>query len=238
MDRLKQWLQGYPNARILDVGCGVGNFIHLLLEAGAQNANITGIDVSATAIEAAKKHFQENSNIAFVQGDILDSPFAAQSFDIVCLSNTLHHLEKPTEVFAAMRTLLKPGGSLFINEMISDGLSDAQLSHRKLHHFAAEIDRAMGVYHAPTYTRGELKRKLHRLTGSVHIECWDLTFGEMPVPSKEEVAQLASTVDRLLSRVHEEAAMHVLAKKGQRIKNYLTKHSFAGATQVAAAIQF
>lgn len=238
MEHLKQWLSTVQTPRILDVGCGVGNFIHLLLETGLTDASIVGIDMHAPSIEAAKRHFASLPNVTFVHGDILSSPLEHASFDIVCLSNTLHHLEQPKQVFAAMRRLLKPGGALLINEMISDGLSKAQISHRKLHHFAAEIDRHVGVYHAPTYAKQTLERKLRRLVHDGSWTMWDLSFGEAPSPTKEEIEQLASTVDRLLSRVQDETVKLRLTAKGERIKTYIRTHSFAGATQVAATVVF
>jgi len=238
MERLKQWLSQYDKPRILDVGCGVGNFIHLLLETGVKDATFVGIDVSKGAVAAARGHFADHPAIAFVEGDVLTAPLQSGSFDIVCLSNTLHHLEKPEAVFARMKELLKPGGALLINEMVSDHLTPAQLSHRKLHHFAAEIDRLMGVYHAPTYTKKVYAAKLKRLTGITPQSIWELSFGEGPKPTASQIEQMMTTLDRLLSRLPESEEKSKLQAKGERIKAHMRKHSYDGATQVAAVIVF
>jgi ubiquinone/menaquinone biosynthesis C-methylase UbiE len=236
METLRQWLSQIDRPRILDVGCGAGNFIHLLLETGVKDASFVGIDVSKGAIAAARGHFADHPNIAFVEDDVLGAPLEEGSFDVVCLSNTLHHLKKPDAVFERMRKLLKPGGALLINEMVSDHLTKAQLSHRKLHHFAAEIDRLQGMYHAPTYPKAAYLARLEWLTGKTPDKVWELAFGIESKPTAEQVEQMAGTVDRLLARLPEGEAKTGLLAKGERIKNHMHRHSFAGATQVAAVI--
>ena len=92
------------------------------------------------------------------------------SFDIISLSNSLHHLENPKEIFAEMERVLAQYGIIIINEMISDGLSKRQKSHLKLHHFAAEVDRALGGTHNETFKGVRFRMKLVR-TKSNSISC-------------------------------------------------------------------
>jgi SAM-dependent methyltransferase len=61
--------QGKLRSNVLDAGCGVGD---TALELAAQGYTVVGIDVSATAINAATEAAQERglTNATFIQGDI------------------------------------------------------------------------------------------------------------------------------------------------------------------------
>ena len=75
------------NLKILDVGCGKGFLLHDLK---SQNPKIevTGIDVSAYAIENAMDTVKSNCHI----GCASELPFNDNSFDLVISINTLHNL--------------------------------------------------------------------------------------------------------------------------------------------------
>jgi SAM-dependent methyltransferase len=49
-------------------------------------------------------------NIAFVQGDILDLGRIGRTFDHICCTGVLHHMQDPIAGFRVLRDLLKPGG--------------------------------------------------------------------------------------------------------------------------------
>jgi ubiquinone/menaquinone biosynthesis C-methylase UbiE len=61
--------QGTLRSEVLDAGCGVGD---TALEIAAQGYSVVGIDVAATAINAATKAAEKRglTNATFVQGDI------------------------------------------------------------------------------------------------------------------------------------------------------------------------
>jgi ubiquinone/menaquinone biosynthesis C-methylase UbiE len=44
-------------------------------------------------------------------------PFENQEFDMIVSNGSLHHWEKPVEVFNEMYRVLKPGGSVFVNDL-------------------------------------------------------------------------------------------------------------------------
>ena len=86
----KQLVEKYQlgdGAKILDVGCGKGFLLHDLK---SQNPKIevTGIDVSAYAIENAMETVKGNCHI----GCASELPFDDNSFDLVISINTLHNL--------------------------------------------------------------------------------------------------------------------------------------------------
>ncbi len=71
---------------ILDIGCGVGQFVHHF----SRRANhVIGIDVHFKSIVAAKRHFKED---VFLVTDATTLPFKQKSFDTIILSYSLHHI--------------------------------------------------------------------------------------------------------------------------------------------------
>jgi SAM-dependent methyltransferase len=91
---------------LLDLGCSSGAF----LEAVKGPAwHLYGIEMSA---EAAKKAEARAGARVFV-GDILDAPFAPESFDVVTCFDVLEHVYEPRAVLAKVREWLKPGGIFY-----------------------------------------------------------------------------------------------------------------------------
>lgn len=67
--------------RVLDVGCGDGEFA---VELAKRGAIVTGIDASAAMIDAAKRRaIQHNADINFEMAEAERLPFPAEEFDMV-----------------------------------------------------------------------------------------------------------------------------------------------------------
>lgn len=93
-------------ARILDVGCGRGEFCAYFKELGYE---AEGIDLSKTGIEYARK---QHPGITFHAGltDML-LPQRAASFDAVFSSEVIEHLFDVGDYLKSIHELLKPGGA-------------------------------------------------------------------------------------------------------------------------------
>jgi len=97
---------------ILEVGCGAGNNIWFFAEEGF---NGFGIDMSASAIEFAKRYLAERGVTADLRvGDISVLPWAAGSFDFVLDRGALTQIgyEHIEAVLAEVLRVLKPGGKM------------------------------------------------------------------------------------------------------------------------------
>jgi protein-L-isoaspartate O-methyltransferase len=108
----------YPaSARVLEVGCGVGAQT-VTLAKNSPHALITAIDISESSIVQAKKEVEAAglTNVTFQQGDIFDLPFESESFDHLFVCFVLEHLTKPGGALAALKRLLKTGGSITVIE--------------------------------------------------------------------------------------------------------------------------
>lgn len=99
---------------LLDVGCGAG----ILTEALARNNAIAcGIDISVSAIEAAKQHAQ-NQNLEINYHVSSPEEFALthpHQFDVVTCMELLEHVPDPAAVIGACASMLKPGGHVFFS---------------------------------------------------------------------------------------------------------------------------
>lgn len=98
------------DSRIIDLGCGSGEFIRILMERGF--TNLEGLEPQADLVKAA--------NLSFItQGDCLSTPRDAGAYDAVIISGVLHHLRSFDDVVATLinvRTLLRPKGLFFSME--------------------------------------------------------------------------------------------------------------------------
>lgn len=104
--------------RILELGCGAGN-ISLWLE--KQGYEVTGIDISPTAIAWAKsKCLDAGGTTRFFVDNVLDMRFAEDGyFDIVLDGHCLHCIigDDRRAFFSESSRVLKPGGRLLIDTM-------------------------------------------------------------------------------------------------------------------------
>jgi len=101
--------------RVLDVGCGDGEFA---LELTRRGAVVTGIDASAAMIDAAKKRAaHHNADIVFQVATAEQLPFAAEQFDVVTAITILCFIDDAGPVFREIARVLRPGGSVVIGEL-------------------------------------------------------------------------------------------------------------------------
>jgi 2-polyprenyl-6-hydroxyphenyl methylase/3-demethylubiquinone-9 3-methyltransferase len=98
--------------RVLDVGCGGGILSESMAAAGAR---VTGIDMGAAALEAARKHIRHGSlEIEYIQMSV--EQFAQNQparFDVIACMELLEHVPDPSSIVKACARLIKPGGDLF-----------------------------------------------------------------------------------------------------------------------------
>ena len=87
----------------IDVGCGDGATI---VKWGREGLNLTGVDVSATAVELA-----QNAGLnALLVSDAADLPFESDTFDVGICLEVLEHLLAPADAAREILRVLRPGG--------------------------------------------------------------------------------------------------------------------------------
>ncbi len=102
-----------PGDRVLDVGCGPGNYTRPIAVAAGPGGLAVGIDPSGAMLAAAVKRGGE-ANLAYVRGDGAALPFADAGFDAVCCIGALHLIAEPLESLEAMVRVLGPSGRLVV----------------------------------------------------------------------------------------------------------------------------
>jgi len=98
-------------ARVLEIGCGSGDFAAWLAEGGADA--VTGQDLSSVAIADANGRFQLD-NLTFAVGDIENIAYPAESFDLVVSCETIEHVLSPPKAISELARVLRPGGVLLL----------------------------------------------------------------------------------------------------------------------------
>jgi ubiquinone/menaquinone biosynthesis C-methylase UbiE len=108
----------YPAGSIvLEAGCGVGAQT-ITLARNSPGARIFSVDISAASLTEAKTRADAAglTNVQVLQADIFALPFASESFDHVFVCFVLEHLSRPVEALVALKTLLRPGGTITVIE--------------------------------------------------------------------------------------------------------------------------
>ncbi len=96
------------NPRILDLGCATGWMANLLSEFGPTE----GVDLSETAIAAAKSQFPE---IRFAAGDLYQIQLASEPVDVVVCQEVIPHVSDQPLLIRRIAEVIKPGGYLIIS---------------------------------------------------------------------------------------------------------------------------
>lgn len=153
-DNLNNFFKDKPAGEILDVACGTGQFISKLAPI-FPSAKFNGIDPNPESIEKAKNIWQ-NQPASFYQMEAGNLCFENNSFDLLSISNAMHHLPYLKESFTEMKRVLKPEGYVVVSELCGDNLSPAQENQKFYHHIKSFTDRKAGIYHHETWTRDEI----------------------------------------------------------------------------------
>ncbi|HEC35768.1 MAG TPA: class I SAM-dependent methyltransferase [Anaerolineae bacterium] len=106
--------------RLLDVGCGTGNFLAQMRKRGGWE--VYGLDINWEAIEYAQRRF----HLRVCSGVLEEAQYPSAFFDVVTLWNVLEHLHNPRQTLREVRRILHPDGILALS-VPNGGSLDARL---------------------------------------------------------------------------------------------------------------
>jgi SAM-dependent methyltransferase len=108
----RDWLlaQVPPGARVLDLGCGAGEFATALREAGAHPV---GVDVAREALRRAGERDPALDLRLWAPGEPL--PVHDASFDVAWAGEVLEHVADLAPWLSEVRRALRPGGELLLS---------------------------------------------------------------------------------------------------------------------------
>lgn len=102
----KYWLypslNSYLEGKVLDIGCGIGDFLKYY-------KNSVGVDINPNIVDFCR---QSGHEVYLMHNDFL--PFKNSDFDCVILDNVLEHLENPKNILNEIHRVLRENGTLII----------------------------------------------------------------------------------------------------------------------------
>jgi ubiquinone/menaquinone biosynthesis C-methylase UbiE len=212
-------------SRVLDVATGGGGFIHFLIEGLNDYSEIIGVDNNDRAAASFAEAFKENPKVHFQQMDAHRLDFPDASFDLVCISNSLHHLD-PEPVLSEMKRVLRPGGYLLVSEMYRDNQTETQQTHVLLHHWWAAVDTVNGIVHRETYQRRELVEMVNSLGFENEAE-FDLSELDENPKDPAILAELNPVFERYIQRAEGHPDLQA---RGEELRKRVTEIGFHSAT--------
>lgn len=99
------WLHGSGRGRILDVGCGKGEFLANMRNLGWE---VVGVEPDPKAVNLARKQYDLDT----YQGTLEEAGFPEESFDVITMNHVIEHLPDPISTLRECHRVLRPGGSL------------------------------------------------------------------------------------------------------------------------------
>lgn len=113
---LPQALQG---RRVLDIGCSDGYFSFEAEKRGADVVAIDFVPESYTGFATARRIL--DSRVTYRMDNVYNlGPEGYGTFDVVFFMGVLYHLRKPLAALDAIRSVMKPGGELYVGTMLID----------------------------------------------------------------------------------------------------------------------
>lgn len=105
-------------SKILDIGCGTGNFSIKLEKMGFK---VVGIDISGEMLEAARKKARaEGLEIEFYEMDIYSMKFQDEAFDGAISMAAFEFIKEPEKAAAEIFRVVKKGGQILIGTINRD----------------------------------------------------------------------------------------------------------------------
>jgi len=156
---IKNLLKLKKNKKILDAGCGIGQYVSV---ARALGFKASGLDISEEAVSIARKRKEKA-----ILGDMRKMPFRSNSYEIVIAGGSLEHFPETSKAVEEISRVLKPQGIL---------LGNVPYRYALLYSLSRKIQQILGIWKAgyeKTFSKSEFSRILS--DNGLHLEMIQLT---------------------------------------------------------------
>ncbi len=178
-----------PGARVLELGCGTGEFTLRVTGAGV---HVVALDLVAELLARAQRKIGPGRPAFFVRGDAQVLPFPDRAFNVVYGCSVLHHLDLDRALHE-VRRVLAPGGRLVFSEpnLLNPQVFLMFKCRALKRHFSVSADES-------AFTRGTIIRLLRR-TGfeRVAVRYFDFLHPAVPAGLVPSIERIGSCVEQI-----------------------------------------
>lgn len=231
MEAFVQKFKDYQAGKVLDVGTGSGKYIPTLQTIFKQYHEIIGIDMDTLALQNATTKYFGNEQIKFIEMNAEELLFEDHEFDTVCISNAIHHMPPESKTIKQMLRVLKTNGIILINELICDKQNEFQQTHVMYHHFSADIDMRLGIYHHYTYTKQEIISFVQNKGISIDY-LYEYNESKEDVMAKQDISLLTQACRNHITRTSEFEDHIEFKQRGEEIIDRLHSIGVQRPTQL------
>jgi ubiquinone/menaquinone biosynthesis C-methylase UbiE len=146
-EQIERYFQRYKFAssyvrgkRVLEIGCGGGQGLSLLKQAGA--LSILGIDIEERNLTFARKTYRDDTTIQISRQDIHQCSMPSESFDCILMFEVIYYLSDARVILSKCKKMLSPGGVIII-ESANVQWSDFNPSPFYVRYFSAQEMHAL-----------------------------------------------------------------------------------------------
>ncbi len=94
------------NLKLLDVGCGSGQFLYEMKNLGLK---VNGVEPSDFDEKSSEKY-----NLNIKKNDLLSAKFPSNSFDLITMNQVLEHVPNPSEIIKEIFRILNKNGTFIV----------------------------------------------------------------------------------------------------------------------------
>lgn len=127
-----------PSARVLEVGCGTGNYVRSL--AGSQGWDAYGLDPSPAMLSSQRS---EAELVPLILGRAEQIALAADTLDLVLSVDVIHHVADKAAFYAGVARVLRPGGQVCT---VTDSADIIRCREVLSGYFPETVDRELARY--------------------------------------------------------------------------------------------
>ena len=156
---LLEKLSHIPFQSALDLGCGTGEMLKLILQEDTHK-ELCGIDLSEKMLAVAKSKLPEQ--VKLILGDSESPPFSDNAFDVLHCNDSFHHYPDPHRAAFQAWRVLAAGGAFVIGDCWQPAPARALMNAFMRHSFEGDVriysESELRAILSPWFSRVEWRR--------------------------------------------------------------------------------